>query len=715
MDIKSFWILLRKYKWILIIVPLIAVAITYFLVKNLPKEYGSRVQISTGLLDPSKKVLSSENVDYFAISQQFSNIIEKLKAKKIIDKLSYNLIAHDLAEPQTSFRTYSNYINVLGKAERNELLGIVRERLLTGSILTVADNKGKFKLYDIIESMGYGEEDLNKQIKVSHVENTDFIDIKFVSENPDLSAFAVNTLGREFIFNYTLDVNNNQNSSIALLDSLVKRKEQVMDAKNAALSEFKRTKGVLNLDEQSATVYSQISTYEAQRAQALKEIQSNQGAIHIIEGKLRGNDPYVRGSSRADNQEIIRLQRQLEVANSNLIDRNFNASDQKKVDSISRILSQKGALNSDENVLDPATSKQSLVQQKLSLEIAMQQAKSSIRSLDNQLRILRGRYQSMVPFDADIQNYQREAELATKDYTATLEQYNNSRTQQNIGIQFQIEQAGIPGNAEPSKQALYLAGAGLSSLTVCVGFLFLLFILDTSIVTRAQLEHATKAKTIGVLNFMEAHERSIGSIWNDVSGQEEYKVFKDAMRSLRFEVSRHMEASSSKILGITSLTPGAGKTFVSYGLSYAFAMTGKKVLLIVDDKPTENSETKELATSVQNFQSFLLQKKIHVEDMITIMNKTTEKNSLFEMQNIQNLQTGFEILRNQFDVILIDVNSLSEMNIAKEWLLFTEHIVSVFESGRSLSDGDKVFLDYISSHSGFMGWILNKYKHSKAK
>lgn len=708
MDFKLFFVFLRKYKWALILIPLLSVAITYPLVKNLPKEYSSKLQISTGLLDPSKKILSTDKVDYFSISQQFSNIIEKFKAKKIVDKLSLNLIAHDLSEPPKSFRTYTKNLDSLDQKQKGELLEVIKEKLQSGSILTTSDNKGKYKLYDIVNSMGYGEEDLNERIKISHIENTDFIDVKFVSENPDLSAYAVNTLGKEFIYNYSADVNNNQNSSIALLDSLVRRKEQLMNAKNAALSTFKRTKGVLNLDEQSATVYSQISAYEAQRAQALREIQSNQGAILIIESKLRGSDPFIRGSSRSDNQDIIKLKRQLEIANSNLIDRNFNEGDQRKVDSISKLLSQKGALNAEENVLDPATSKQSLIQQKLTLEIAMQQAKSSIRSLDNQLRILRARYQTMVPFDADIQNYEREAELATKEYTTALDQYNSSRTQQNIGIRFQIEQAGIPGNPEPSKQGLYLAGAGTSSLIFCIGFLFVLFVLDTTISTAHQLEHATGSRAIGSLPLVDGNEASIRNIWNDASGDKDHEVFKDAMRSLRFEVSRVMDVNSSKVLGITSINHGEGKTFASFGLAYAFAMTGKKVLLIVDDQPKESIANKELATSVQNFQNFLMKKTVQVEDMITVMNKTTEKNSLFEIQTFQNLQIGFDILKGHFDVIIIDVNSLADMNITKEWLLFTENTIAVFEAGRSLKAGDKGLLEYINSHSGFIGWVLNK-------
>ncbi|GGC71405.1 hypothetical protein GCM10011387_26120 [Pedobacter quisquiliarum] len=709
MDIKLFLKLVNRYKWLLMIVPVIAATVTYFLTKNLPKKYRSEAQLSTGILDPSKKLVSSGATDFFAVSQQFSGIIEKLKAKKILDLLSYHLMIHDLQNSSRPFRSYSKQLDSLNEEQKIDLLNTIKARLSKKSILTLADNKGKYRLYDIINNMGYGEEDLADKIEISHVENSDFIDIGFVSENPDLSAYVVNTLAAEFIHNYSSDINTNQNVSLGVLDSLLKQKEAVMNEKNRALSEFKRTKGVLNLDEQSATVYAQISRYEVERTQALREIQSSRGAIAVIEGKLRGSDPYVRGSSRNDNQEIIRLKRQLENANASYIDNNFNARDQKKVDSLTRIISEKSARNIDENVLDPRTSKQGLVQQKLSLEIALQQAKSSIKTLDNQLSILRGRYKNMVPFDADIQNYQREADLATKEYMAALDIYNTNSAKQKLGLQLQIEQYGLSGNPEPSKEVLYIAGAGLSSVFLCFSFLLVLFVSDKSITTVSQLEQVTGSKAIGVINLIEGNDREVRSIWANKNKNINYQNFKDLLRSLRFEINSRLDERETKILGITSLVDGEGKTFLAYSLAYAFAMTGKKILLIADDQPLPTTGGKDLSIS-QNFQKFLIKKEVHVEDLITVMNKTTEKNSLFEIQNIKNLKSGFDVLRREFDLIIIDINSLGEMNITKEWLLFTEQTVCVYESGRALTNADKKFIEVINSHPGFIGWILNKYK-----
>nr|WP_121273066.1 Wzz/FepE/Etk N-terminal domain-containing protein [Pedobacter schmidteae] len=717
MDIKAFLKTLNKYKWILIFVPVVAAVITFFLVKNLPNQYSSEAQIATGLIDQSKQVASgNQNNDFFKISQQFSNIIERMKMRKMISILSYNLILHDLENPKESFKPYSKKVDSLSSAEKSEVIALYRQKLLNKEVITIGDNKGKYKLYDIIGSMKYHKEDIEKKLNVYRPENSDFINVDYVSENPDLSAFVVNVLSIEFIRNYGQDVNVNQSNSIALLDSLLKKKESAMNQKNASLKEFKMKNGVLNLDKQSEIVYTQISENEERKAQALRDIQSNQRAIADIEAKLSGRgETFSGGNSGVDNREIVNLKSQLKIANSNYIDGGFKPGDKLKVDSLTRLVDRLSIRISDNNVTDPQASKQALIQQKLALETVVSQARGSIASIDKELAILKGKYNTMVPFDAGIQNYERDAELATKDYMTALDTYNQTRTEQNISLKLQIAQVGLPGVALPSKGILYVALAGISSFFICFTILLISFLLDNTIHTSKQLASATQSPVLGNLNFVQSDDMTVKKIWNDESDNVNYHLYRDLLRSLRFEISSAMEKDDSKILGITSLIGGEGKSFIASSLAYAFAMIGKKVLLIGGDTmPGAKSSTKELTTP-QNFETFLIKKEIMTEDRITVLNKNVNNNSLLEIQSIKSLRAGFEVLSKEFDIIIIDINSLSDLNTAKEWLLFVEKKIAVFEAGKVIGDRDRELIEYIKAQPEFMGWVLNKTKLNKIR
>lgn len=716
MDIKAFLKLLARYKWLLILVPLFALTLTFFFVKNLPKEYISQVQMSTGLVDQSRQVAAgNQNSDYFKVSQQFSNIMEMMKMKRTMSSLSYSLILHDLTNPKDAFKEPSELLKKLKPNDINKVITLYNGKLENKEIITTVD-ESPYKLYDLLASMGYDEISINKNLSIYRIDNSDFINVDYTSENPLLSAFVVNTLSNEFINSYGLNVSANQNISIAVLDSLVKKKEMSMNNKNAELRNYKINNGVLNLDKQSEIIYKQITDYEERKSQALREIQSNQGAIANLNRKLNGTDNKYLGSAPvAENKAIIALNAQIKIASNRYLDNGFKPADKRKIDSLQNLLSVQMDAVSDNYVNDPVASKQSLIQQKNSMEIAISLAQNSLKSIDAELNQLKLKYNSMVPFDAGVQNYERDADLATKEYMDALNRYNQSNVEKSIGLKLQIAQMGLPGPPEPSKKMIYMALSGISSFAFCVFILFTSFILDNSVNNARQFANLKIGKVLGNVNYINEMDPRV--IWGDDKGIPDFSVFKGLMRSLRFEISKAIGIDKGcSILGITSIRSGEGKTFFSSSLAYAFAMTGKKVLLIGDDFMARKPSTDETGlVASQYFENFLVKKEIMTEDLITFLNKSSSTASLLEIQSSTALKAGFEFLRDKFDVILVDVDSLRSTNQAKEWLSFTDYSIAVFAAGSTISESDKEFANYIKNQEGFIGWIINKVKNKELK
>lgn len=709
MDIRNFFKLLKRYKWIVIIFPIICAITTYFLVKDLPKIYNSKAQISTGLIDQSQQISAgTNNQDYFKVSSQFSNIMEIMKMDKTISTLSYSLILHDLQNPKSSFAKYSEEIKALSESQKQKLIEEYKKMLINRVVMTPALN-GEFKFYDILKSMGYDEKSLNANLSIYHVDNSDFITIEYTSHNADLSAYTVNTLATEFINTYSLDVSNNLSKSNLLLDSLLKQKEVLMNEKNAALKNYKINNGVLNLDKQSENIYTQITDYEQKKSDVLREIQANRGAITAIDKRLNSkNSVYSGGGVIAGNNRIVNIKNLLKIANDRYVDNNFRPADKMKIDSLQSLLSEEISNTSDRYVADPTANKQSLITQKMNLEIALDLAKNSIRSIDGVLAQLKSKYNSMVPFDAGIQNFERDADVATKEYLDVLNKSNENSLEKNIGLKLRLAQAGFPGTSEPSKAILFTALAGIASFMVCFITILIFFLLDRSINTTVQLQSFTKSKVLGKLNLIKSNNKEIRDLWKDNNSNQEYTIYKDLLRSLRFEIDQMLSVDDSKILGITSLYCGEGKTFLASSLVYAFAMTGKKVLLISGEKEQNEVVPDQKLIPEQFFETFLVKKEIQVEDLITVLNNKSNKTSLFEMQDKNSLKSGFSILKGQFDIILVDITSLQLINRAKEWLLFTEKNIAIFEAGRTVDEKSLENLDYIKNHKGFIGWILNK-------
>ncbi|HEY0244864.1 MAG TPA: lipopolysaccharide biosynthesis protein, partial [Mucilaginibacter sp.] len=385
MDYKELFKHINKYKWFIIIIPVITVVITHFMVKDLPKQYVSQALLSTGFVDQSKQVSGIQNLDFFKTGQQFANIIEKVKLKKVMSMLSYSLIIHDLENPRHPFKGFSKKIDSMSTEKQAEILEKFKSKLANRETMALSDATN-IELYQIVASMWYDEDNLNKSLIVSHTEGSDFISVTYTSNNPELSAFVVNTLCTHFIDNNNRDVDFNQSNSIALLDSLLQKKELIMNQKIDSLKNFKTKSGVLNLENQSESAYAQLTEARGKRDEALRQIQANQGAIASIEAKLRGKDPYINNTNlAADNREILDLRNQLKTANDKYIDEGFKQSGKKRVDSLTTILNAKLSKNTETNIIDPTASRQNLIQQRTQLQIALDQAKSSITSLNNEI------------------------------------------------------------------------------------------------------------------------------------------------------------------------------------------------------------------------------------------------------------------------------------------------------------------------------------------
>ncbi|WP_257668225.1 exopolysaccharide transport family protein [Parapedobacter tibetensis] len=707
-NIPDFLKYVWRYKWLVAIVPCICGVTAFFIAKNLPRTYKSNVQLSTGITDRSQEILSGDQLDYFRVSQQFGNIIEMMNTKRVLNMLSLHLILHDLENPSSALGALPEDVAKLPEGEVSEVVTLLKEKQVNNEFITPADN-GKYALFDWIEYMGYDEKTIADQLTIYRHGESDFINVEYTSENPQLSAFVVNTFAREFIYYYGHVTSTSKQATLLLLDSILTAKKAVMDEKNTQLKSFKAGSGVLNLSAQSDMIYQQIAEQEGRRSQLIGEIQSLQGGIRNINEKL--NDESLNGgnSSIKENNEIVQIGRQLEQANKRYFDNNFDPADKKIVDSLELLRTTRIASMSRQSTTSPYEVRRGLLKEKSDLEIALARAENSISSINAELGSLRARFGAMMPADAGVQNLEREVDLAVTEYTEAMKRYNQATLENSASLNLRIVESGFPGMAEPAKVMQLTVISGFASLMFVITVLLLLFLLDNAIRTSNQLAAATGNTVIGGINLIQGGDKDLRVIWDEENPRNDYAFYRDLLRSLRFEINKSLNGSANKVLGITSLSEGEGKTFIASSLAYAFALINKKVLLIGDDYPnlTELISNKQQNGS-QAFESFLVKKEIKTEDMITVLNKNPNNKSLLEINGSNNLMAAFDVLKGEFDIIIIDLNSLKNINQVKEWLLFAEKSVAIFEAGNKISAHDREFLKQVNAHEGFLGWIINK-------
>lgn len=717
MNIKDFLNLIYKYKWLIIAIPVITLFVTFLFVKNLPKEYKSQAKLSTGLLDPSRQVApdvpSYSGPDIMLkLNQQFTNIMELMKMSSNMSILSYRLILHDLKNPNKPFKPLSNDIKALTQQQKNEAVMLFEKRLEKRQVLTPLDNN-EAKLYNLVKSMAYDEGSLSKKLAINHELNSDFITVEFTSENTFLSIFVVNTLSHDFITNYSADIIGNKNESILVLDSLLRKKEVVMNEKVEQLKDYKIRNGVLNLDKQSQITYQQITDSENKKNQALIDKQALQAALKNVNDNLnnRYNDKYLGAEVSKDNQAILNLKSKVATAEIAYLDGGYKPNDKKKVDSLQLLLSAQLVKSNDNYLSDPLIAKQTLIQRRIAIGIDLDKTTAGIKDIDNELSKLNAKFTQMVPFDAGVQKYEQNADVATKEYLELLTRYNQTNLDKNIGLRLQIVEAGVPTSPESSKKALYMALSVVASFAICFCLLFIIHILDHSINDEKELKKVTNAKVLGELNFIKPKDRDIETIWKQDFDVGDYITYKNLLRATRFEVNKLTNLEDKKILGITSLTSEKFKLFSVVSLAYALASIDKKILLIGGHEFDESLAKLNVPTN-QSIKNVLEGLPIQKNNNITFLNRDLNGESLLENKDKTTIASTFNAIKKEFDLVIINLDPIDSVSDIKEWVSFTDVYIATFMAGTSIGDNEKKKMLALNDDEKFAGWIINGVKQS---
>jgi polysaccharide biosynthesis transport protein len=191
---------LFSFKWVLLIcIPLLSVAATYYLLNHSDKRFRSTAQLATGFTTDDAVKLSDSPSTPFDVNTSFNNIIESMGSVPVLTLVSYKLMLHDL-EADKPFREYDP-VKGEGSLETEEIIkskALFQEKLDKFKTLNLFDPNDQL-LYRILKGYGYDHDNLAKTLNIQRLASSDFINVEFLSEDPFLSAMAVNAVCQEFI------------------------------------------------------------------------------------------------------------------------------------------------------------------------------------------------------------------------------------------------------------------------------------------------------------------------------------------------------------------------------------------------------------------------------------------------------------------------------------------------------------------------------------
>jgi uncharacterized protein involved in exopolysaccharide biosynthesis len=705
-EFVQFLRLLQRNKITLILVPLITVIISYFLVRRLPDTFESRARIATGLVDKTDQVITkAKDEQDQQIARKFESLIQVMRLKRTIDQVSYRLILNDLRGVKDStWREPVKELATMSKAEKSKAIAIITQKYKDREELFLYKPE-ELKLNELIEDMGYDAAAIREKLLIYRIGVSDYIDVEYEAENPDLAAYVVNTLSQEFISDNSLRVVGNNKKTINFLQAFMLSKLSALNERMNMLKNFKIKNRVLNLNEQAKSIYGQMADYETRREVAQKDIIALTAAIGNIDKKFDPTERrYFESALTGINQKIISTKADLRALNEKYVLNNFDPRLKFSIDSLRNKLNGEIDEAADKYAYNPMALKQDLVTQKMTMEINLELAKNSVMSIEGELNRLNGKFDGLVPNEAKIQEYETSIDIASKEYIEALQRYNEASLEFSFPVYLRLIENAMPGEVQASKKMVLVILSGVISFVFCVFVFFILYYLDKSIRYPLQLANATEKPVLGYLNTLEKGANMSLSGMN-ASDDKAIRLYKNLVRSIRYELDNELD--DPKVISVTSLSYGVGKTSFIVALAWAFSKINKSVLII--DGNFGQPDISKLNPDAKSIESFVKSSSIleATAGQIQILGNKGGDISLLEIADDRTVSERLQVLKTQFDIILVETDSLTAMNKAKEWITFSDRVVAVFSAGRSISDDDQSKIQYLNNlEEKFSGWVL---------
>ncbi|MFP5470884.1 MAG: polysaccharide biosynthesis tyrosine autokinase [Bacteroidia bacterium] len=603
-DLRVVFKILRKNWYYLVFLPVLAGIVAYFYTYRQPTIYAAKTRIllkSNEVYDYQERIYS--NIGYYGYYGDITNQIRILQSHDIIeatlDKLDFevsyfivgklkmsdmfsnvpfvvtiNLMRPDLYDKFIEFDfididtyrlTYTlgdkefSFEHKFGQEEVTNHYKIIskkREPMFNNSFIESYKNIN----YQIkINSKASLIDKVKGGIKVENLEYSSILDISLEDEIPLRAKTFLDTLSMVYI-NYSLQSEFDINEKTAeYIDKQLEEVVLILDTIETELEQYKSSKAILDIGKESQEYFEKYVGYEGEISRSelmLQSINNLEEYILNLEDEnllppnlyLLENDPFLRSSV----QSVYEMQLE-------------------KYKSLNSITTTHKSISEKGTTLESL--KKDILTYLINTKTAISQKKSD---LESQRDFYQAKIKRLPKSQRDLLSIERKQSVNQNLFVFLLEKKANTRIAR-AGIIPQtkiIERARPIGKVRPDKnRTMYvfiIAGLILASLIAFIRFIFF-----ERIESINELTSITNLSVLGgIPNNPDILQDPLPVIHSSKSNATE------SFRHLRTNLTYLNPEKDNKLLLVSSIHPGEGKTYISSNLSSIIAKANKKVLLI---------------------------------------------------------------------------------------------------------------------------------------
>lgn len=503
MSLLDFIRLLNHYKKVLIVLPVAVAIAMYFFASSRPQLYKSQMLIHTGIVPSGDG--ANENtarVDVYAVNNAFDNLQTIIFSRQVMEETGLRLMAAHLNLFKTNPEQLEKSIREFWEEQPNaikKIKGTDVEAIYVQLYENI--NTGIIQEYLKEETSLYSNASLKKGLQLKRSGSSDIIELSFQASEASICQQTLLYLSESFAKRFREIRKSEAGNMVAFFENEVEKAAQQLSNHGEEMKEFQKQNRIINYYEQTHLTAIETEHLNGQFYEEQMKLAAAQGALNELKAKV-GSSVELALSS----ESIIQSQDLLASLHTQLL---IGTVDADSTDNQIKKEESKLRRELDNLYVDGRTeegvSKKDVLKQWLEQFIKVSEAKARVAVMAGRKREQEKMYDFFAPLGSKLHNYERQIDVAEREYLDLLHSLNQARLRQQsvetsntLSI---VDPPFLPLNAEPSKLKLLVIIGWLGTVIILVSSILAMEYIDSTLQSPERAEQRTGLEVIGALPF----------------------------------------------------------------------------------------------------------------------------------------------------------------------------------------------------------------------
>ena len=587
---------LYKIRWYLVILPLIALIVAWFMTRDMERIYDANTTVYTGMITGYNLEggTGSAGGNY---QTNITNLMLIITTDNTIREVSLRLFARCMmyGNPNKD----NNYISAQHFRELSATVPPDVKALINhnSESATYANLKAYEKptinnyIFSLLNyNQWFGINNITSRLKVLQLRGSDIIDIGYSCNDAGITFNTLDILNEVFARQYQQLRFGETNNVIKFFEREVARLYRVLTNAEDDLIRYNISKRIINYGEQTKQVASLEAQQQNFRNDQLMNYTTAKALMDYLERQLGNRARIIRSNKEFTNQvkDISRIQSRIsnlrlmssEGGGNNVESQQELAKAERDLQAATgRVTQLTKDIEASTYSTETGVKANDMISRWLEQLLLLEKTKAQMTATDIMKENLDKQYLFYAPIGATLDRKARHIGFIESNYMAMLSSLNAARLRQR---NLQMSTASLrvlnppmfPLNAQPTNRSMILLGALMLAFVFTALYFFLIELLDRTLRDRMRSERITKVPVMGCFpKESNLRYRRFNKTIADM-----------ALRQLSKALLPHFKEGQQNVLNLLSTDAGNGRSYLAQELENYWISIGLQVRRLTYDE-----------------------------------------------------------------------------------------------------------------------------------